>query len=123
MKPGVLAFYRIMAYVTAVLLLALCAAMVFKYLGPDGSAIQESGDAWTTRIGIAHGYLYIIYLFIALIASVQLRVALPRMLLVLLAGTVPLGAFFAERKITRWYHAQWEDSAEPEAAEHRSATS
>ena len=102
MKPGVLAFYRIMAYVTAVLLLVLCMAMVFKYATPSGSTLEQAGTAWTTRIGILHGYLYIVYLFIALITTVQLRIPLGRMLLVLLAGTIPFGAFLAERKVTRW---------------------
>lgn len=123
MKPGVLVLYRIMAYVTAVLLIGLCVAMVMKYLWPAGSEIQELGDSWTTMIGIGHGYLYIFYLFIALIVTVQLRVPVGRMLLVLLAGTVPLGAFFAERKVTRWYHLRLEGSPIIPDSEVRSAVS
>lgn len=103
MKPGLLTFYRVMAYVTAVLLIVLCLAMVLKYLWPAGSATQVFGDNWTTYIGIGHGYLYIVYLFVALILTRQLRVPPVPMLLVLLAGTVPFGAFFAERKVTGWY--------------------
>lgn len=102
MKPGVLAFYRIMAYVTAVLLIVLCVAVGFKYLAATGSAAQLAGGSWTTRIGILHGYLYLVYLFVALVVTVRLRVPLGRMLLVLLAGTIPFGAFFAERRVTRW---------------------
>ncbi|SFT09048.1 DUF3817 domain-containing protein [Saccharopolyspora flava] len=108
MKPGVLIFYRIMAYVTAVLLILLCAAMVLKYghflgLCPEGSATQETGTTWVTTIGIAHGWLYMVYLLVAVVATTQLRVPLGRMLLVLLAGTIPFGAFFAERKVVRWH--------------------
>lgn len=102
MKPSVLAFYRVMAYVTAVLLLVLCLAMVFKYLTPSGSSFQQLGTSATMIIGIVHGYLYLVYLFIALVITVQLRIPLGRMLLVLLAGTIPFGAFIAERKVTRW---------------------
>ena len=102
-KPGVLAAYRVMAYVTAVLLILLCLAMVFKYLWPEGSSAQLMGDSWTTTIGIGHGYLYIVYLFVALVTTVQLRIPYGRMLLVLLAGTIPLGAFFAERKVVLWH--------------------
>lgn len=91
-----------MAYVTAVLLILLCSAMVLKYLWPDGSPTQQFGDTWVTTIGIGHGYLYIVYLFIALVVTRQLTVPLGRMVLVLLAGTIPLGAFFAERKVTHW---------------------
>lgn len=102
MKPGVLAFYRIMAYVTAVLLIVLCVTMSFKYLAATGSTAQVVGGTWTTRIGIIHGYLYLVYLFVALVGTVQLRVPVGRMLLVLLAGTIPFGAFIAERKVTLW---------------------
>jgi integral membrane protein len=100
-KPGVLTFYRIMAYVTAVLLIALCVMVALKYLGPE--QMQPFGRHWTMIIGIAHGYLYLLYLAVALVVTVRLRVPLGRMLLVLLAGTVPFGAFVAERKVTRWY--------------------
>ncbi|MDI2030892.1 DUF3817 domain-containing protein [Saccharopolyspora sp. TS4A08] len=108
MKPGVLIFYRIMAYVTAVLLILLCAAMVLKYghflgLWAEGSATQETGTTWVTTIGIAHGWLYMVYLLVAVVATTQLRVPMGRMLLVLLAGTIPFGAFFAERKVVRWH--------------------
>lgn len=113
MKPGVLTFYRVMAYVTAVLLILLCLAMVLKYLWSSGTPTQEFGAAWTTTIGIAHGYLYLVYLFVALVVTVQLRVPVGKMLLVLLAGTVPLGAFFAERKVTGWYQLRRAGVAEP----------
>jgi integral membrane protein len=109
-KPGVLTFYRIMAYVTAILLILLCLAMVLKYahtflpVWPEGSSVQQFGQAATSAIGTGHGFLYIVYLFIALVTTVQLRVPLGRMVLVLLAGTIPFGAFVAERKVTHWYH-------------------
>ncbi|KEI44092.1 DUF3817 domain-containing protein [Saccharopolyspora rectivirgula] len=104
MKPGVLTFYRIMAYVTAVLLILLCLAMVFKYGWPEGSPLQVRGDSLVSMIGVAHGWLYMVYLFVAFVLTKQLAVPIGRMLLVLLAGTVPFGAFFAERKVTRWFH-------------------
>lgn len=113
MKPGVLAFYRIMAYVTAVLLIVLCVAVGFKYLAPTGSSEQLAGDQWTTTIGILHGYLYLVYLFIALVVTVRLRVPMGRMLLVLLAGTIPFGAFVAERKVSRWSQLRSEGRALP----------
>ncbi|MGP4021373.1 DUF3817 domain-containing protein [Saccharopolyspora sp. 5N708] len=108
MKPGVLTFYRIMAYVTAVLLILLCAAVVLKYghfVGwwAEGSGPQQFGQTWAFRIGVAHGWLYMVYLLVAVVATTQLRVPIGRMLLVLLAGTVPFGAFFAERKVVQWH--------------------
>lgn len=102
MKPGVLAFYRVMAYVTAVLLILLCLSMVLKYGWTTGTPMQSFGETWTRQIGTAHGFLYIVYLFVAFIATTQLKVPYGRMLLVLLAGTIPFGAFVAERKVTHW---------------------
>ncbi|GAB3699456.1 DUF3817 domain-containing protein [Saccharopolyspora tripterygii] len=129
MKPGVLIFYRIMAYVTAVLLILLCAAMVLKYghflgLWPEGSATQETGTTWVTTIGIAHGWLYMVYLLVAVVATTQLRVPMGRMLLVLLAGTIPFGAFFAERKVVRWHELRLAGKpiVQPQTAEETTAS-
>lgn len=108
MKPAVLIAYRILAYVTAVLLLVLCVGVVLRYAyvavpaWPVGSPTQLLGRQLTMTVGVLHGNLYIVYLFVALIATVQLKVPMGRMLLVLLAGTIPFGAFFAERKVTYW---------------------
>ncbi|TDC94343.1 DUF3817 domain-containing protein [Saccharopolyspora aridisoli] len=129
MKPGVLIFYRIMAYVTAVLLILLCAAMVLKYghflgMWPEGSATQQTGTTWVTMIGIAHGWLYMVYLLVALVATTQLRVPVGRMLLVLLAGTIPFGAFFAERKVVRWHELRLAGKpiVQPQTAEETTAS-
>lgn len=129
MKPGVLIFYRIMAYVTAVLLILLCAAMVLKYghflgLWPEGSATQQTGTTWVTTIGIAHGWLYMVYLLVAVVATTQLRVPMGRMLLVLLAGTIPFGAFFAERKVVHWHELRMAGKpiVQPQTAEETTAS-
>lgn len=126
MKPGVLTFYRVMAYVTAVLLILLCLSMVLKYGFAHGSPMQSFGDTWTRQIGTAHGFLYLVYLFIAFVATTQLRVPYGRMLLVLLAGTVPFGAFVAERKVTHWHERRLAgkplDTAGTEGAEDTRST-
>nr|WP_228046415.1 DUF3817 domain-containing protein [Saccharopolyspora sp. HNM0983] len=101
-------FYRIMAYGTAVLLLGLCVAVVLKYghwvgLWPEGSSTQQLGTQWSFLIGVVHGWLYMVYLLVAVILTTQLRIPKGRMLLVLLAGTVPFGAFVADRKVLHWY--------------------
>jgi hypothetical protein len=54
-------------------------------------------------VGTIHGYLYLVYLGVAFDLTRKLRVPLGRMLLVLLAGTVPFCAFVAERKLTKLY--------------------
>lgn len=104
MKPSVLLTgYRIMAYVTAVLLIALCVAMVGKYGWPSGTDVQHVGETATTAVGIAHGWLYMVYLVLALLITRLLRVPIGPMILVLLAGTIPFGAFFAEHKVVQWF--------------------
>jgi integral membrane protein len=92
--------YRVMAYVTAVLLLVL----VF-YAVPVQIWGHDKGPE--AVIGMLHGYLYMVYLVLAFILTVKLKVPLVPMVLVLLAGTVPFGAFFAERNMThRWQASQ-----------------
>lgn len=116
MKPSVLlTFYRVMAYVTAVLLIVLCVAWGIELGASRGSALQQSGAAWTTTVGIAHGWLYMVYLLVALFITRLLRVPIGRMLLVLLAGTVPFGAFFAERKVVHWYRAWVREAGDTDA--------
>lgn len=96
MKPGVLTRYRIMAYVTGVLLILLTLAVIGKY----GLDIDGAADA-TRVIGIAHGWLYVIYLVFAFDLGSKARWPFGKLLWVLLAGTVPTAAFFVERRVTR----------------------
>ncbi len=115
MKPGaLLTFYRIMAYVTAVLLIGLCVAWGLELGWPEGSAVHRFGATWTTTIGILHGWLYMVYLVVALLITRMLRVPVVNMVLVLLAGTIPFGAFFAERKVVHWFH-EWQ-AGRPDSA-------
>jgi integral membrane protein len=95
---GVLLRYRVMAYVTAVLLLVLLfVAVPIQIWGGN-----KSPEA---IVGMLHGYLYIVYLIVAFEITVKLKVPLVRMVLILLAGTVPFGAFVAERHLTRAWAA------------------
>jgi integral membrane protein len=105
---GVLIRYRVMAYVTAVLLLLLVFyAVPVQIWGHD--------ERPEKIIGMLHGYLYMVYLVFAFEISVKLKVPLGRMVLVLLAGTVPFGAFFAERALTRRWHANQRSLSAPVA--------
>jgi integral membrane protein len=93
---GVLVRYRVMAYTTAVLLIVL----VFAGLPLQWWA-HDSGVARV--VGTIHGYLYLVYLAVAFDLTRKLHVPLFRMILVLLAGTVPFCAIVAERKLTKLY--------------------
>ncbi|MQA02132.1 MAG: DUF3817 domain-containing protein [Streptosporangiales bacterium] len=92
---GALTRYRVMAYVTGVLLILLVfVAMPLKYLG---------GIEWpTVVIGQVHGYLYMIYLVAAVDLARRVRFSFQRMVAMFLAGVVPTVAFFCERRVTRW---------------------
>jgi integral membrane protein len=92
----VLVRYRVMAYTTAVLLIVL----VFVAIPLQFAAGQP---IVAKVVGTIHGYLYLVYLGVALDLTRKLRVPLGWMLLVLLAGTVPFCAFVAERKLTKLY--------------------
>ncbi|MEV8590622.1 DUF3817 domain-containing protein [Streptomyces sp. NPDC051180] len=94
MKSSVLTRYRVMAYVTAVMLLVLCTCMVFKY-GFD------MGEDVTFAVSQAHGVLYIIYLVFAFDLGSKAKWPFGKLLWVLVSGTIPLAAFFVERKIVR----------------------
>ncbi len=94
MKKSVLTRYRVMAYVTAVMLLVLCTCMVFKY-GFD------TGEDVTFAVSQAHGFLYIIYLIFAFDLGSKAKWPFGKLLWVLLSGTIPFVAFFVERKVTR----------------------
>src|ERR1019366_7824541 len=85
-----------MAYTTAVLLIVL----VFV-----GLPLQAwAHDSIVAKVvGTIHGYLYLVYLVVAFDLTRKLHVPLGRMLLVLLAGTVPFCAIVAERKLTKLY--------------------
>ncbi|MBO8193705.1 DUF3817 domain-containing protein [Streptomyces oryzae] len=96
MKRSVLTRYRVMAYVTAVLLVLLTLGVIGKYaLSMDGAA------GFTSVVGIAHGWLYILYLIFAFDLGQKAKWPLGKQLWVLLAGTIPTAAFFVERKVTR----------------------
>lgn len=117
MKPGaLLTFYRVMAYVTAVLLIVLCVAWGLELGSAQGTSAHEFGTTWSGIIGVAHGWLYMLYLVVAFFLTRMLRVEVGHMVLVLLAGTIPFGAFVAERKVVRWFH-EWQATSDAASTE------
>jgi integral membrane protein len=89
--------YRVMAYVTATLLIILVFAGI-----PLQVAFGHPGVA--NDVGTVHGFLYLVYLYVAFVLTRKLRLPVFPMLLVLLAGTVPFCMLVAERKLTRLYY-------------------
>jgi integral membrane protein len=96
MKKSVLTRYRVMAYVTGVLLVLLTLGVIAKYLLDINGAVD-----FTRVVAIAHGWLYVVYLVFAFDLGSKAKWPVGKQLWVLLAGTIPTAAFFVERKISR----------------------
>jgi integral membrane protein len=87
--------FRIAAYVVGVLLMVLVfIAMPLKYFADQ--------PAMVAIVGPLHGFLYVVYLAIAFDLAVRSKWSFGRTLLVLLAGTIPVMTFVAERKVAGW---------------------
>ncbi len=85
--------YRVMAYVTGVVLVVLCFV---------GIPLQIAGHpAVANNVGVVHGILYIIYLVFAWMLSRKLELATKPTVIMLLAGTIPIMTFIVERWVTR----------------------
>ncbi|GAA2558969.1 MULTISPECIES: DUF3817 domain-containing protein [Streptomyces] len=106
MKKSVLTRYRVMAYVTGVLLVLLVFGMIGKY-----ALTMEGADDFTQVVSIAHGWLYVVYLIFAFDLGSKAKWPVKKQLWVLLAGTVPTAAFFVERRISRELEAKAADEA------------
>ncbi len=115
--PGALAFYRVAAYVTGVMLLLLVTEMIVKYIpwnGTTGFELYAGGNAdgigflpddagtglnISMLILIAHGWLYVVYLIAAFRVWSLLRWPFLTFVMIALGGVVPLLSFFTEAKI------------------------
>ena len=92
---GALTRYRIIAWVVGVVLVVLVVVgMPLKYLGHNDSVVAT--------VGPFHGFLYMVYLVLVFDLGRRAPWTLSRMILVMLAGTVPFVSFWAERVVTRW---------------------
>jgi integral membrane protein len=86
--------YRIAAWVTGVGLVVLVfVAMPLKYFFGQPQLVAI--------VGVAHGFLYMAYIVATLILAERCRWKPLDALLILIAGTIPLAGFFAERRVTQ----------------------
>ncbi len=115
MSPDVatpLKAYRVMATVVGVLLIVLILVGVpLKYLIDDGTSLQQAGEFITTYLGVAHGWLYMIFLITAFWLSRRADWDLPFTAVTLVCGTVPVLSFWAEARATRRVRAEFSDLA------------
>jgi len=99
--PAELRRYQVMAWIVGSLLIVLVLIGVpLKYLTMDGSSPQHVGELITTYLGIAHGWLYMVFLVTAALLARSQRWAPAFTITTLLAGTVPIVSFWAERRAT-----------------------
>jgi len=110
-----LALYRVFAYITGTMLLLLVLEMIFKYtpiqreielggahgfiaLVPDKTVLAVN---LSTGILIAHGWLYVVYLFSDFRLWSILRWPFSRFIAIALGGVVPFLSFIVEHYITK----------------------
>jgi integral membrane protein len=87
--------FRVVAYIVGVFLLILVGvAMPLKYLADSPQLVEV--------VGPVHGFLYMIYLVVAFDLAVRSRWRFTRTALILVAGTIPVMSFVAERRVTGW---------------------
>ncbi|WP_307827986.1 DUF3817 domain-containing protein [Nocardioides sp. SYSU D00038] len=108
---GALTRYRVMATIVGVLLVVLCLVglpLHYGYLVSDADFLAKgTGSGWelgtdiSEYLGVAHGWLYMIFLITAFVLARRAGWELSFSLVTLLCGTVPLLSFWAERRATR----------------------
>lgn len=117
-----LGFYKVSAYVTGSLLLLLVLEMILKYspihreiyFGSAGSFLslvpwdpsglihtQASGFDVSTAILIAHGWLYVVYLFSDFRLWSLMRWPFSRFIAIALGGVIPFLSFIVEHFISK----------------------
>ncbi|MGH3278662.1 MAG: DUF3817 domain-containing protein [Trebonia sp.] len=90
--------YRVMAYITGVLIIVVCFAGIPLQVAAHNTFIVND-------IGTLHGFLYIVYVIVAYLLAQKLKMKLGPTVLLLLAGTIPVMTFFVERWMMRTYIA------------------
>ena len=90
--------YRVMAYITGVLIIVVCFAGIPLQVAAHNTFIAND-------IGTIHGFLYIVYIIFAYILAQKLKMKLGPTIVLLLAGTIPVMTFVVERWMNRTYIA------------------
>ncbi|GAA1974032.1 DUF3817 domain-containing protein [Isoptericola halotolerans] len=91
---GALTRYRVLAFVTGVMLLVLCVELIFKYVVPVQAVIDYMG--W---VPFAHGWIYVVYLVTVLDLWAKMRWGYGRLATMVFAGVVPVMSFVLEKRV------------------------
>lgn len=92
--------YRIMAWVTGVVLASLTIWLVIGY-GFQDYANTDSKPELYRLLWMAHGWLYVIYLVVGVDLAFRVRYSVLKTIGILIAGTIPFASFFAEAAVHR----------------------
>lgn len=92
MNPRTLTVYRVLAYTTGVILVLFTIEIIAKY----GFGVE--GLEW---VAIVHGWVYMAYFMVTMYLGIGLRWTWRWLVPVVLAGTIPLMSFVAERKVVQ----------------------
>lgn len=96
---GALTRYRIIAWIVGVVLLVLVLVGVpLKYIGGNDSVVAV--------VGPVHGFLFMVYVVLTFDLARRAKWPFTRMILVMLAGTIPFLSFWAERKVSHTWAPQ-----------------
>jgi integral membrane protein len=87
--------YRVMAWVTGVMLLVLVLEMLLKYV------VRAPDDVvrWIEWVPFAHGWIYVVYLVTVLDLWSKMRWGFGRLAQMVLGGVVPVMSFVVERRV------------------------
>lgn len=133
MSNPALTRYRIMATIVGILLVVLILIGVplanFDGTGmwgifpstpeiwAEGSTAQSIGEDITGYLGVAHGWLYMIFLVTAFMLARQQDWEMGFTVVTLVCGTIPVVSFWAERRAVKRTQAEDAEDAALEAAE------
>jgi integral membrane protein len=99
MKKGVILRFRVMALLAGVMSLLLWFVelpVVYLLDNPELAARVK----W---IPFVHGYIYAFYVLTAIHFAAKARYSVRQMILFILAGTLPILSFIAERRVAKNY--------------------
>jgi integral membrane protein len=93
---GALARYRVVALLVSVLLVVLFGVGIPLEFAADHKGVDQV-------VGLAHGvFVYPLYIVLTLDLTRRVRMTPVQLVLTVLAGTVPIASFYAERRTTQF---------------------
>ena len=99
--PTALLAFRIMAWITGVVLAVASVWALYGYLFLD-YGLEGGKPLLYSILWIAHGWLYFAYLIAAVDLAFLLRFPIFKTLALLLAGTIPFASFYADYVMHRY---------------------